>query len=122
MKAGASVIESAESGIELSASAQSGSRFNSGFIGHYHRTKPRLPDRSEVRSRRRRQWDGVIPDIIFESGFWTIFRSIKWTCTYFRALTQNGFNVIDQFPDNFRLSPFWIEIQIFGNYFRPIQE
>ena len=38
MKAGASVIESAESGIELSASAQSGSRFNSGFIGHYHRT------------------------------------------------------------------------------------
>ena len=67
-------------------------------------------------------WDGVIPDIIFESGFWTIFRSIKWTCTYFRALTQNGFNVIDQFPDNFRLSPFWIEIQIFGNYFRPIQE
>ena len=44
------------------------------------------------------KWDGVIPDIIFESGFWTIFRSIKWTCTYFRALTQNGFNVIDQFP------------------------
>jgi hypothetical protein len=60
MKAGASVIESAESGIELSASAQSGSGSNQ-----------ELPDMAKMNWSIRRRMIAAVgsPDIKLESGF-----------------------------------------------------